>query len=227
MQSRSGQRLRSRPARSRWSTSRAVSERPMLSSLSAVAPTVHGRRSTDALRAAAPAAIRVHCLHGLAPPASAPGLGSPRPHRRPDWAHRCHIGARTGLTPATSAPGLGPPRPHLRPDWADSRRRISCRGGLRSAANLHVFWSEPLAHLRADEKRSAGWVKLQCERNHACAFWLSASAMRRTIRCVGTFRSRRAFPNRVPGRAVPCPRRFNPDPNSRPHGPVGPSRFYA
>ena len=126
-------------------------------------------------------------------------MGSPRPHRRPDWAHPAHIGARTGLN-AHIGTGTGP-TPHLRPDWADSRRRISCRGGLRSAANLHVFWSEPLAHLRADEKRSAGWVKLQCERNHACAFWLSASAMRRTIRCVGTFRSRRAFPN---CRAVPC-----------------------
>jgi hypothetical protein len=49
---------------------------------------------------------------------SAPGLGSPRPHLRRDWAHAAHISTRTGLTPATSAPGLGPPRPHPAGDVA-------------------------------------------------------------------------------------------------------------
>ena len=55
---------------------------------------------------------------GLTPPTSAPGLGSPRPHLRRDWAHPAHICAGTGPTratsalepgspPATSAPGLG------------------------------------------------------------------------------------------------------------------------
>jgi hypothetical protein len=39
--------------------------------------------------------------------ASAPGLGSPAPHLRRDWAHPRHICAGTGLTRATSAPGLG------------------------------------------------------------------------------------------------------------------------
>jgi hypothetical protein len=49
-----------------------------------------------------------------------PGLGSPLPHLRRDWAHPCHIRTRTGLTPchigtgtglavATSAPGSGSP----------------------------------------------------------------------------------------------------------------------
>jgi hypothetical protein len=46
---------------------------------------------------------------GFAPATSAPGLGSPLPHLRRDWAHACHIYAGTGLAPATSAPGLGCP----------------------------------------------------------------------------------------------------------------------
>jgi hypothetical protein len=52
------------------------------------------------------------------PPSSAPGLGSPRPHLRRDWAHPARICAGTALTPPTSAPGLGSPRPHLRRDCA-------------------------------------------------------------------------------------------------------------
>ena len=35
-----------------------------------------------------------------------PGLGSPLPHLRWDWAHPCHICTGTGHTVATSAPGL-------------------------------------------------------------------------------------------------------------------------
>ena len=44
---------------------------------------------------------------------SAPGLRSPLPHLRRDWAHPCRICTGTALTPATSAPGLGSPLPHL------------------------------------------------------------------------------------------------------------------
>jgi hypothetical protein len=44
---------------------------------------------------------------GLAPPTSAPGLGSPLPHLHQDWARPSHICTRTGLTPATPAPGVG------------------------------------------------------------------------------------------------------------------------
>jgi hypothetical protein len=40
------------------------------------------------------------------PPTSAPGLGSPLPHLRRDWAHPSHICAGTGLTPPTPAPRL-------------------------------------------------------------------------------------------------------------------------
>ena len=47
---------------------------------------------------------------------SAPGLGSPLPHLRWDWAHSFHICAGTGLTASTSAPGLSSPLPHLRRD---------------------------------------------------------------------------------------------------------------
>jgi hypothetical protein len=45
----------------------------------------------------------------FAPATSAPGLDSPVPHLRRDWAHLpCHICTGTGLTArATSAPGLG------------------------------------------------------------------------------------------------------------------------
>ena len=56
--------------------------------------------------------------HPLQPPSSAtvfshplqhtaPGLGSPLPHRHQDRAHRCHICTGTGLTAAASEPGLG------------------------------------------------------------------------------------------------------------------------
>ena len=62
-----------------------------------------------------------HCAHpcphlytgtGLTAATSAPGLGSPLPPLRQDWAHPCHLCAGTGLTPAISAPGLGSPLPH-------------------------------------------------------------------------------------------------------------------
>ena len=43
----------------------------------------------------------------LTPSTSAPGPGSPLPHRPRDWAHTYHIGPGTELTPATSAPGQG------------------------------------------------------------------------------------------------------------------------
>ena len=65
---------------------------------------------------------------GLTPPTAAPGLGSPLPHLRRDWAHPFHICTGSGLIPATSAPGLGSPHltsapglgsrlPHLHRDW--------------------------------------------------------------------------------------------------------------
>jgi hypothetical protein len=68
-----------------------------------------------ALQASAPSrgdSFIEQCAHigagtGLTPPTSAPGLGSPRPHLRRDWAHPAHICARTGLTPPTSAPSRG------------------------------------------------------------------------------------------------------------------------
>ena len=72
-----------------------------------------------------------HARVGRTAATSAPGLGSPLPHLRRDWAHPCHICARTGLTPATSAPGLGSPRPHLRRDCALDRRRWGRQGSRR------------------------------------------------------------------------------------------------
>ncbi len=59
---------------------------------------------------------------GLIAARSVPGLGSPLPHLRRDWAHPCQICAGTGLTPPTSSLGLGSPRPHL-------HRDLGCRYG--------------------------------------------------------------------------------------------------
>ncbi len=56
------------------------------------------------------------CLGVPDEPTSAPGLGSPRPHLRRDWARRC---TEMGLAPhATSAPGLGFARAQLHRDRA-------------------------------------------------------------------------------------------------------------
>ncbi len=57
-------------------------------------------------------------IRALAPPTSAPGLGSPRPHLHRDRARPAHICTGNGLAPPTSAPGLGSPRPHLHRDLA-------------------------------------------------------------------------------------------------------------
>ena len=53
----------------------------------------------------------------------APGLGSPLPRLRRDWAHPCHACAGTGLAAATSAPGLVRLGGH--------RCSVTCRGTLR------------------------------------------------------------------------------------------------
>ena len=92
---------------------------------------------------------RHFCIGTRATPAtSAPGLGSPRPHLRRDWAHPCHICAGTGLTPATSAPGLGRSCggswtavvPRELPDvhTADARQARVCDGGSSRCAALHA-----------------------------------------------------------------------------------------
>jgi hypothetical protein len=89
----------------------------------------------------------------LTPPTSSPGLGSPLPHLRRDWAHPDHICAGTGRTPTTSAPGLGSPRPHLRRDWAHPAHICAGigltpptsapgRNGLTRARRFGYIWSE-------------------------------------------------------------------------------------
>jgi hypothetical protein len=86
---------------------------------------------------------------GLTPATSAPGMGSPLPHLRRDWAHPCHICTGTALTPATSAPGprsapatsapgLRSPLPHLRRDCAQPR------------PHLRRDCAQPRPHLRRD-----------------------------------------------------------------------------
>ncbi len=77
------------------------------------------RRAVDALKPL----LRVH-----APATSAPGLGSPGPHLRRDWAYPARICAGTGLAFATFAPGLcSPPQEHLHREWARRYRHI-CTG---------------------------------------------------------------------------------------------------
>jgi hypothetical protein len=53
---------------------------------------------------------------GLAPPTSAPGLGSPLPHLPQEWVRHCH----------TCTGDWGRPLPHLRRDWA--RHSHICAG---------------------------------------------------------------------------------------------------
>ncbi len=87
-----------------------------------------------------PRTSRRHCAgaHGLSPPTSAPGLGSPRTHLRRDWAHPAHICTRTGLTPPTSAPGLGSPRPHLYWDYHGAQHRdVASVSALLHSRALH------------------------------------------------------------------------------------------
>ncbi len=86
-----------------------------------------------------PPITRAHPAHvcaatGLTPPTSAPGLGSPRPHLRQDWAHLAHVCAATGLTLPTSAPEPASPLPHLQPDSArtpNARARAHARARAR------------------------------------------------------------------------------------------------
>ena len=76
-------------------------------------------------------------LPALTPPTSAPGLGSPRPHLRRDWAPPAHICAGTGLPPPTSAPGLGSPLPTSVPGLGSPLRACHWLPGLgRKRAKL-------------------------------------------------------------------------------------------
>ena len=104
-------------------------------------------------------------------PTSAPGLGSPQPHLRrdwahpalicADWAHPCHIGTGTGPTPATSAPGvgsplptsapgLGAPQPHLRRDWAHPCQPLRWNWAHPAHICAGTKWAHPCPHLRRD-----------------------------------------------------------------------------
>ena len=59
----------------------------------------------EALAASPPVPVRCHICTGtgLTPATSAPGLGSPLPHLRRDWAHPCHI-----IRPFRSLPRVHP-----------------------------------------------------------------------------------------------------------------------
>jgi hypothetical protein len=107
------------------------------------------------------------------PATSAPGLGSPLPHLRRDWARPCHICTWTGLSSATSAPGLGSALPHLHRDWA--HRSHVCTGDWAhprlipdtSAPGLgpplpRLRRNSALPHLRRDRARP-----LQGDMHHA------------------------------------------------------------
>jgi hypothetical protein len=65
-------------------------------------------------------------------------LGSPLPHLRRDWAHRCHICTGTGLTAATSALGLGSPLPHLHRDCTQREQSpVQMRDATGHVRRLH------------------------------------------------------------------------------------------
>jgi hypothetical protein len=96
----------------------------------------------------------------LTPPTSAPELGSPLPHLHRNWAHPCHICARTGLNPPTSALGLGSPLPHPHRDWAHPSH-ICTVSGLTPAIStpdcvldgIYIRWCY------------AGWQVAACRRH--------------------------------------------------------------
>jgi hypothetical protein len=73
-----------------------------------------------------------------------PGLGSPVPHVRRDWACPAHIRTGTGLTPPTSSPGLGPPLAHLHGNRAHPSQK---RFAMLSDERRDKF--DPCAHLKA------------------------------------------------------------------------------
>ena len=60
------------------------------------------------------------------PATSAPRPGAPLPHLHQNWAHACHMCARTGLAPATSARGLGSPPPRLHGDYKAHLSQRDC-----------------------------------------------------------------------------------------------------
>ena len=66
---------------------------------------------------------------------SAPGLGSPHPHLRLDWAHPTHICVGTGLTRAHGAPLIPPP--------SEDPRSCPCAAGLTAGRALRIGGSEP------------------------------------------------------------------------------------
>ena len=93
---------------------------------------------------------------GLTPPTSAPGLGSPLPHLRQDWAHPSHICAGTGLTAPTSAPGLGSPLPHLRQDWAHPSHIRTRTAQHRLCAHVRCTCERPSTRWSASMYTRAG-----------------------------------------------------------------------
>jgi hypothetical protein len=83
----------------------------------------------------------------LAPPTSAPGLGSPVPNLHRNWARPC-----------APAEGLGSPHPHLRRDWAHPCH--ICTGTGLAPAHLQRDLARPcrscdLVTLRIDRSRCA------------------------------------------------------------------------
>ena len=84
---------------------------------------------------------------GLAPPTSAPGLGSIQPHPYRDLGSPlCHIRTGTGLTPPTSAPGL---RYHT---FLELLPGLDMRGAARAEAPLP---DEFVRHIRCGERPRA------------------------------------------------------------------------
>jgi hypothetical protein len=104
------------------------------------------------LRAARAADVVRHPCHictgtgtRLTPATSAPGLGSPVPHRRRDWAHPCHIGAGTRLAPCHIGAGT-----RLAPCHIGAGTRLASAAQLPPDANrvpLDVFIVDHFIHV--------------------------------------------------------------------------------
>jgi hypothetical protein len=88
------------------------------------------------------------------------------PHLHRDWAHPCHLCARTGLTPATSAPELGSPLPHRHRDWSrvgeGPKQR---RADYSRTTNPHLLVS--LIYLERHEYDQCLGTPAQCRRTAA------------------------------------------------------------
>jgi hypothetical protein len=123
---------------------------------------------------------------GLAPPTSAPGLGSPLPHLHRDWAHPCHICAGTGLTPAHICAGIGPTLAHIRAGTRRESARSEC--GRTVAHGRPVLAGRFRARARPHARRPHATLGLPGRELRACTTSIAHALSIRPVqgRCART-----------------------------------------